>query len=309
MTTHSDRPHNLLAGVGLMLLSTLFFSISDALGKWLTTLYSISQIAFIRCVVGVIILLSLMLYSARLGDLKSSRPGWHIVRSLVSTAVLFAMFYGLRHLPLAEFVALCFSIPFFIALTSPWFLNEHVDRQSWIAIIVGFIGILIILRPSPEHLHLAHLVTLLLAFAVALLIVSARYLMDTENFHSINFYIYPASLLLFGIDSTYRWIPPNPAHWLALISLGVCTTIALACYIQANRHARPAVVAPIDYIRMIWIILLGYYFWGEIPDLYTCIGMVIIIVSGIYVVRHTGTTPEVYSAQGLGDEGIESIDE
>ncbi len=300
MASHEHRPgHRPLAGISFMLLASILFSVSDALGKWLTASYPIAQIAFVRLAVGMIILLLLMVFTARLSSLKTRRPLWHIGRSLLSASVMFTMFYGLKHIPLAEFVSLCFSIPFFLAIISPWLLGEETSWQSWLAITTGFIGIVIILRPSPEHIHLAHLVTLLLALTIALLAVSARYLGDTENFYSMNFYLYPAGLLVYGVDSARVWVAPPPLHWLALVSLGICTTIALACYIQANRYARPTTIAPIDYIRIIWTILLGYFIWHEIPDTYTWLGMTIIIISGIYVVSHTGTTPEVDTAQGL----------
>lgn len=299
MPLHRHQP---VTGISFMLLSTIFFSVSDALGKWLTATYPITQICFIRSAIGMLILLTMMSFSSRLSNLKTKRPLWHISRSILSALVVFAMFYGLKNIPLAEFVSLCFGIPFFIAIVSPWFLKEKTSKQSWLAIAIGFIGIIIILRPSPEHMHLAHLVTLLLAFTVAILAVSARYLGDTENFYSINFYLYPVGLVIFGFDSVQVWVQPQPLHWLALISLGVCTTIALGCYIQANRYARPSVVAPIDYVRMLWTILLGYFIWREVPDVYTWVGMSIIIISGIYVVSHMGTVPEVDTPQGLDPE-------
>ena len=128
--------------------------------------------------------------------------------------------------------------------------------------------------------------SLSLAFLASLVLMSARYLSTTENRWSLNFYLPVAGIILYGYWALSYWVDPTTTHWLMFATLGVSQTAALACYIEALRLARPSVIAPLDYIRLIWTLIVGYVFWLEIPDQYTWAGIIIIVASGIYIVRH-----------------------
>ena len=282
-----ERQHRPHLAVGYIFTSTIFFTLSDVLGKWLTAIYPVMQVTWVRSVAGIIVLIIAVVATANVNKLKTRRPGWHGLRSVMSAFVVLLIFYGLKNIPLAEFVSLTFSIPFFVAIFSPWLLRDKVMPQSWMAIVAGFAGVLFVLRPTPEHFHIAHLTTLLLSFVIGLMVITARSLSTTENTWSLNFYLPFASVILFGYGALSAWVSPLLNHWLMFIALGLSQTIALGCYIEAMRLARPAVIAPLDYIRLIWTIIVGYVIWREFPDPYTWIGIVIIISSGIYVVRHS----------------------
>jgi len=269
-----------------MCLATVFFCLSDALGKWLTAIYPIVQVTWMRHIVGICVLLLAVVSLDKLDKLKTRNPAWHAGRSVISGLMVLGLFYGLKHIPLAEFVSLTFSVPFFVALFPPWLLKEKVKRQTWIAITAGFIGVLLVLRPTPEHYHHAHLTTLLMSFLISLMLISARYLSTTENRWSLNFYLPVAGIILFGYPTLAHWVAPTEQDWLLFILLGASQTTALGCYIEALRLARPAVMAPLDYLRMIWTIIVGYAIWQELPDRYTWVGIIIIVASGIYIVRH-----------------------
>lgn len=284
--TLMERQHHPYLAAVYMLLATVFFCLSDVMGKWLTDTYPVIQITWLRSVIGLIAVFIITAATGNLVNLKTRRPLWHVLRSVSSAFMVLFIFYGLKHIPLAEFVSLTFSIPFFVALFSPWLLKETVTRQSWVAIAIGFIGVMFILRPTPDHFHIAHLTTLLLAFLASLMLISARYLSTTENRWSLNFYLYVANIILFGYWALGYWVNPTPAHLLMFIVLGVSQTAALASYIEALRLAQPAVIAPLDYVRLIWTIIVGYAIWQEIPDQYTWTGIVLIVASGIYIVRH-----------------------
>ena len=128
--------------------------------------------------------------------------------------MVLAIFYGLKHIPLAEFVSLTFSIPFFVALFSPWLLKEKVTQQAWLATAIGFIGVMFVLRPTPDHFHIAHLTSLLMAFLTSLVLMSARYLSTTENRWSLNFYLPVAGIILYGYWALSYWVDPTTTHWL-----------------------------------------------------------------------------------------------
>ena len=284
--------HNPAIGIIFMLLGTLLYTTTDALSKWLVASYSIGQVLVIRSVAGIVLIYLAAMMAGQTSQLRTSRPGWHLLRSAISAVLLVGLFFGVKHIPLAEFVAIVFAGPFFIALLSPWLLGEKVSRHSWIAITCGFIGILTVTRPTPDHFHMAHLVMLGVAVLVALLVITARRLAQTESSYALNFYLYPVTIIVFSHWAIVDWIPPTITDWLLFLALSCSATAALGCTIQAIRYARPAIVAPIDYIRMIWVILIGYFIWGEIPRLLTWIGIAVIVISGIYIVSHRDTAPE-----------------
>lgn len=282
-----ERQHHPYLAAVFMILATVFFCMADVLGKWLTATYPVVQVTWMRSAVGICILTIAATATFNLGQLKTRRPAWHAGRSIVSSAMVLGIFYGLKHIPLAEFVALTFSVPFFVALFSPWLLKEKVGRQSWFAITLGFFGVLFVLRPTPDHFHIAHLTTLVMSFLISLMLISARYLSTTETGWSLNFYLPVAGIIMFGYPTLVHWIVPSTGDWLLFILLGVSQTAALVSYIEALRLARPAVMAPLDYLRMIWTLIAGYVIWQELPDPYTWTGIVIIVASGIYIVRHS----------------------
>ncbi|MFQ5660221.1 MAG: DMT family transporter [Gammaproteobacteria bacterium] len=300
--------HNPAMGIFFMLLATVLFSASDALGKLLTGIYPVVQVTWIRSVLGLLFIGSYAITTKRTGQLITGKHGWHLLRSLLSTLLLLGIFFSLKHIPLAEVVSIAFSTPFIVALLSPAFVHEKVSMQSWIAIATGFTGILIIVRPTPDHFHIAHLVMLGFATSAALLILTARRLALTESAVSLNFYLYPVTIIITSFWAHAVWVMPTITDWLLFVCLGFFATSALGCIIQAMRYARPAVVAPIDYVRIIWTIIVGYLFWHEIPDPVTWIGIAIIVISGIYIVSHGRTVPEVGVDQTpLDDEGIAVI--
>lgn len=273
-----------------MFIATLLFGVSDATAKYLAADLPLLQVAWLRTSIGLILLLAFTIFSNRISDLKTTKPGWHFFRSCLGMVILTAIFYGLKHIPLAEVTAIVFSVPFIMALVSPWLLNESVSRESWVAIAIGFIGVLIVMRPSADHFHIAHAVTFSFAVALALLTVTARRLSSTESILALNVYIYPLMIIITSYWVFTNWLSPNTFQWILLCLLGFAATSAVGMIVLAMQHAKPSVVAPIDYFRMLWSIILGYSIWGDIPDIYTWAGIILVILTGIYIVRHTVQT-------------------
>lgn len=293
MTGPAQLKQNTLLGIAYMFVGTILFSIADATGKWLTADYPIMQIGWIRSLTGLALIGLFALFSGRLRQLKTKRPAWHLFRSLMSAGTIIFIFYGLKYIPIAEYVSLTFAAPFIIALLSPLVLQEKVSLHSWLAISVGFVGILIVLRPTPDHFHLAHLASLSVALSIAALSLTARMLSRTESAVALNFYIYPANIVISSYGAINGWVAPTAFDWFLLIMLGTTATAALGCFIQSLRYAMPAVVGPIDYARMLWMIIFGYLIWGEVPAPITWLGIATIIASGVYVVSHGKKIPEL----------------
>lgn len=297
MTGPTQLKQSPLLGIAYMFAGTILFSIADATGKWLTAEYPIMQIGWIRSLTGLALIGLFALFSGRLLQLKTRRPGWHLFRSLMSAGTIIFIFYGLKYIPIAEYVSLTFAAPFIIALLSPLVLQEKVSLHSWLAIAIGFVGILIVLRPTPDHFHLAHLASLSVALSIAALSLTARMLTKTESAVALNFYIYPANIVISSYGAISAWVSPTAFDWFLFILLGTSATAALGCFIQALRYAMPAVVGPIDYARMLWMIIFGYLIWGEVPAPITWLGIATIIASGVYVVSHGKKIPELEMAK------------
>lgn len=283
---------NLARGVIYMVLATMLFSLADATGKFLTERYPFMQIIWLRSLIGFLFIGAAIIGTGRFSLFKTKRPGWHLVRSLVGIILITGIFMGLKYIPLAEVTSIVFANPFIVAILTPFFLGEKVSRHTYAAITIGFIGILLVARPTPDHFHYAHLFMLGFATATAFLIITARKLSDTESVLTLNFYLYPAIIILSTYSALSDWVMPDAISWLLFICVALFATLALFCVTQAMHNARPAVVAPIDYCRIIWTLSIGYFFWNEFPDPVTWVGIITIIISGIYVVTHGRSLPE-----------------
>ena len=289
-----------------MLLATLNFTAADSLGKLVAEHYPVSQATLLRCVLGMLFIGAYAAARGQFYHFRTRRPAWHVLRGCVHVTLVVCLFYGLKHIPLAEVISIVFANPFIVALLSPLLLAEKVSRQSWMAIGFGFIGVLIIARPTPDHFHLAHLACLVAATGMAVLIITARRLADTESVLSLNFFLYPIPILLTTFWALPEWLTPSFMDWLVFAAMALTSSLAVIFVTQAMHYARPAVVAPIDYLRLAWTPLIGYLFWGEVPDALIWLGIVAILISGIYIVRQSRMVPEVGVEQIFQKPGVRS---
>jgi len=275
------------AGILLLLAATLVIALSDSLAKWLSATYPISQIIFVRTLLGLLLVTLFILVFGKFSDLRSRRLHWHGVRAALITVTMLGVYYALANIPMVEVESIGHAAPFFVALFSPWFLRERVTGHNWLAIAVGFIGILIILRPDPERFHVAHVYMLFCAAAYAALILIARKISDTESVLAINFYIYPLTVLVTAFIAQDVWVPPTPADWGMFLMQGLFATAAVLLFIAGVRHVEATLAATLDYATLIWVSIIGFTVWGELPDAFTAAGILLIVASGIYVVRHS----------------------
>ena len=299
MPTKARQVHHPIKGIAFMLLATLNFTAADSLGKLVAEHYSVPQATMLRCVLGMLFIGAYALGRKQLNHFRTRRPAWHILRGCVHVTLVLCLFYGLKHVPLAEVISIVFANPFIVALLSPLMLSERVSRQSWMAIGIGFLGVLIIARPTPEHFQLAHLACLVSAAGMALLIITARRLADTESVITLNFFLYPIPIIITTFWAAPEWVTPSFGDWLVFVAMALTSSLAVIFVTQAMHHARPAVVAPIDYLRLAWTPIIGYVFWGEVPGLLIWLGIVAIIISGVYIVRQGRMVPEV-GVEGRG---------
>jgi drug/metabolite transporter (DMT)-like permease len=281
VTAQTQRP-TALAGIGFMLLGVFLFCCNDALGKYLLATYSVGQMLFIRSVAAML-LLTPFIWRAGIAPFRAApRPGLQILRVLFSTAEVAMFFVAVSYLPLADTVTFYLAAPIFVTALSALFLGEQVGWRRWSAVLVGFAGVIITLRPSAATLSWPALIALAGSFFFSLLMIATRTLRGTADIVLTGGQI--ATTLLFAtIAAPFGWIAPTWPHFCGLALLGVVAMIALFCVNRSLKLAPASVVVPYQYTLIVWAILFGYLVFGDVPDALMLIGSVIIIAAGLYI--------------------------
>jgi len=274
-------------GVLLTITATIMLASLDVFAKYLLESYSLYQTGFLRALIGFLLISIYVLATKSTHKLKTGKIHLHLVRAVIVTFLLISVYYAIASIPLVEVEAIGHAAPFFVALFSPLFLGEKVTRHSWVAIAIGFLGILIILRPDPTRFHLAHMLMVIAAASYAAMIMIARKLTETDSMLALNFYIYPLATVVLGFLTIGNWTSPTLIHWLYFVLMGICGTITIVLFTAAIKYIEATLVATLDYLLLIWVTILGYLYWGEYPDFVTSIGILLIVCSGIYIVRHS----------------------
>ncbi|WP_048305595.1 DMT family transporter [Halomonas sp. PR-M31] len=275
-----------LLGIVYMCLGVLFLALGDAVAKWLSESYAPVQIVFFRMLIALPLIMLIARFNGGLRTLGTRRPLIHLLRGLIATVITFSFIVGLSLLPLAEVTAIAFAAPLFIALLSVPLLGERVERLPLIASFIGFAGVLIVVRPGAAGFQIGALVVLLAAICYALLMITARLYGGREYLWAMVFYVTLVPLIVSALLLPLFWKPPQLVHWLGFVSAGVMGVAAMAFITLAFQHAPASIAAPFDYTAMVWAMLLGWLFWGELPDTWVYVGTAVIIVSGLLVAFH-----------------------
>jgi len=275
----ADRPFR---GIALILASTVFLGTSDATSKYLSGTLPSIEIAWIRFLVFALIMVPAMLPGSPVFALRTSRLGLQGMRgaALLGSSLLFIS--GLRFLPIAEASATSFIAPLFVTALSIFFLGENVGVRRWLATAVGLIGVLIILRPGTSAFHIAAFFPVVSAFAWACTLVMTRMLSGKEATVTTMAY---SSIVGFGILSAlvpFVWVTPSWHDILFGILIGVSSTAGQWIVVLAFRYAGASVLAPFSYTQLLWVSILGFLVFGELPDIWTVTGAAFIVASGLY---------------------------
>ena len=277
-------------GIGFMCLGVLCLAVGDAIAKWLGEVHSPLQIIFFRTLVSLPLIALLAHYGGGLRKLRTRRPGVHLVRGLIYTGTMVCFVLGLTLLPLAEATAIAFVAPLFVTLLSVPLLGERIDPPVLAASLLGFVGVLIVVRPGGDAFQPGSLVLIGAAVFYALMMITARRYGDREHLWAMVFYMTLVPLVITAVALPWVWQTPHPWHWPGFLAAGVFGVGATGCITMAFRFAPAAIAAPFDYTAMLWAVLLGWWFWGEMPDLWVFVGSVLIIASGLAIAYHDRRT-------------------
>jgi drug/metabolite transporter (DMT)-like permease len=274
-------------GIGYRVLAMACMACLSALVKWTGSRgIPVFEIIFFR---NAFAFLPLGLYIWRTTGfevLKTRRPGGHLVRSAVGLTGMVCGFSAVQHLPLTEATALQFASPLFMTALSALILAEPVGRHRWAAVVVGFVGVLIMARPQPGHFNLPGVTLgLLSALGAAGAMVAIRQISATERGPTIVFYFTLGGTVLGLVGSAFHWVTPDPLTLAFLVLAGLVGGVGQLFLTEALRVAPVGVVAPFDYTQLIWATGLGLLVWGELPHLTTLAGAVIVAGSGVYILQ------------------------
>ncbi len=256
----------------------------DLCAKALLADYSLEQFIFLRGIFGLLIFFTMMRRYGGVENLKTKKWRWHVLRTLLATGAMFGFFFGLARMPLVNALTLGFTAPLMVTALSVPFLGEHVGWRRWTAVVFGFIGVLVVLRPGAGMMTPAALAVIAAAFCYACLAITARKLSTTESSFSLSVYVVTGPLLISGMLLPDNWSVPTVSGWTLFLLAGACSTVAWIGIIGGYRRASPAMLAPFEYTALIGGAIAGYYIWNEVPDRWVVTGAIVIIGSGLFVV-------------------------
>lgn len=275
-----------LRGMLSMLLAVATFSLMDAALKTLTPNYPPMQVAALRGLSSLPLVTLWVIIDGGPGQLLRVRWPLHVLRGLVSIVMIAAFAYALRTLPLAETYSLFFVAPLMITALAALVLGERVDWRGWTAIVIGFCGTLIVLRPTGAGvLTLAGLAVLVSATGYSISAIAVRVLGRSDSTQAMVFWM----LLLMSVFATglawHDWVPIRAEDWSVLAALAVTGAVGQYAITDAFRRAAASRIAPLEYTALIWGIILDRLLWNTLPDAITLTGAGVIIASGIYLLR------------------------
>ncbi|TQS70459.1 DMT family transporter [Rhodobacteraceae bacterium] len=278
-----------LKGALLGLLGMAIAATHDAIVKGLGDKFSAFQIVFIAALLSFPIIAFIMLSDKKAGHLRPIYPFWVVLRSVCMIVTGVSVFYAFSTLPLAQVYPILFASPLLVTVLSIPILGETVRLRRWMAVIVGLIGVVIVVRPGQTDLGLGHLAAMLGAFTNALASVIVRKVGQEER--SIVLLIYPmmGNFIAMGIALPFVYVPMELPEFGLMGVISAMMLTASFITILAYRAGEAVIVAPMQYSQIIWAIIFGYIFFGEGVDAPTLIGAAVVIGSGVYIVLREGT--------------------
>lgn len=282
---HTTAPARVGLGIGLLVISIGLFVSMDAVIKHVSEMgYSTIQVIFFRNIVAFIPISFLVMSQGGFNALKTTNPKSHIVRALVGLTAMGCFFYAVRELPLSDMVAITFAAPLFMTALSVPLLKEKVGIRRWSAVVIGFLGVLIMVKPSAE-IQLASLVALGGTVCYALAMIAVRNLSKTETSASIVFYFTVVGTIVSGALLATDWTTPDREGLLLLMSVGLIGGTAQIVMTWGIRYTPIAILAPFEYTALLWAAGFDIVIWNVFPAPNTLWGAMIVAATGLYILH------------------------
>jgi len=277
-TSSSDH-----SGIYFMLLGMFLFTVNDAIGKWLVMDFSVGQLLAIRSWAALVILFPLLAKKGELVKLfQFENPKLHCIRLFFVVMEASCFFWAVRYLPLADTFMIYLAAPIFVTALSPFMLGEKVGIFRWMAVLTGFGGVVLIFPPSEAALSLPAFVAVAGSLGLAFVLILTRKLREADPVRLITL-----QTLAMAVAASFTlpvvWIAPNGFEFMLFCLLGLVATTAHFLINHAVRTSPAIVVAPFQYSAIIWAMILGYFFWNDIPTSNSLIGAGIVVSSGLFI--------------------------
>ena len=267
-----------------MFLSVCAFSIMDLIVKWSDS-YPLGQVIFFRGFFGIV-LYYFVIPKERIRDFYyTKRPLLHFSRCFFGLAALLSIFTALRNLPLATVVSISFAAPIFTTIFSIFFLSERVGYFRWLAVFIGFIGILIISEPGLSSLNVYYIFPVIFVLGMSYVAISIRQLSSTEPVWLISLFFSAAITIAGLLTLPFGWIMPSFYDLTLLSMIGFFGGVANLWLSQSYKFSEVSLVTPLKYLALVFAIIFGYLIWGEVPSGKTLIGAILVIASSIIIFR------------------------
>ena len=271
-----------------MFISVCAFSLMDVLVKW-SDAYPVGQVLFFRGFCGIIPILFLIPRDRFLDFYKTTRPFLHFKRCLSGLIALVSIFIALRNLPLATVVSITFAAPIFTTIFSIFLLNEKVGLYRWLAVLVGFVGIIVITDPGLSSLNFYYIYPIIFCLGLSYVAIAIRKLSSTEPVWLISFF-FSFSIAILGLFSLFHgWVMPNFLDLFLLSMVGILGGLANLWLSQSYKYSEVSLVTPLKYLALVFAIIFGYFIWSEVPTIKTLMGALLVIVSSFIIFRREMT--------------------
>ena len=283
-----------------MFLSIIGFSLMDVIVKWSVD-YPVGQVLFFRGFFGIIFYF-FIIPRERLHDFyKTKRPGLHSLRCIAGLIAIVAIFIALRKLPLATVVSISFAAPIFTTIFSIFLLSEKVGVYRWLAVLVGFIGILIITEPGISNLNIYYIFPIIFCLGLSYVAITLRQLSTTEPVWLISLFFSIAITFLSFLTLPFGWVMPSFNHFLILSLVGIFGGVSNLWLSQSYKYSEVSLVTPLKYLTLVFAIIFGYFIWDEIPTIKTLIGAFLVIISTLIIFRREIYKKKIITSKTIND--------
>ena len=283
-----------------MFLSICAFSLMDLIVKWSVD-YPIGQVLFFRGFFGIIFYFFVIPKERLHNFYQTKRAGLHFLRCSSGLIALVSIFIALRELPLATVVSISFAAPIFTTILSIFLLSEKVGIFRWLAVLVGFAGILIITEPGISELNIYYLFPIVFCLGLSYVAITIRQLSSTEPVWLISFYFSLSITLLSLFTIPQGWVMPSLNHLLLLSLIGIFGGVANLWLSQSYKYSEVSLVTPLKYLALVFAIIFGYFIWGEIPTIKTLIGAFLVIISTLIIFRREIYKKKIITSKAIND--------
>ncbi len=283
-----------------MFMSVCAFSLMDIIVKWSVD-YPIGQVLFFRGFFGILFYFFIIPRDRLYNFYQTKRPGLHTLRCLSGLIALVAIFIALRKLPLATVVSISFAAPIFTTIFSIFLLSEKVGIYRWLAVIVGFIGILVITEPGISELNIYYIFPIIFCLGLSYVAISIRQLSTTEPVWLISFYFSLSITLLSFLTIPQGWVMPNLQDFILLSFVGIFGGVANLWLGQSYKYSEVSLVTPLKYLALLFAIIFGYFIWGEVPTIKTLLGASLVIISTLIIFRREIYNKKIITSKTIND--------